>query len=453
MPTSHRSRAALDAVVRESRTPGIQYLVVDADGTLFEYAGGWADLSSHRPMTLGTTMMAYSMSKTITAAAALQLVEARKIALDDAIDRYIESPYGPQVTVRHLLSHTSGIPNPIPLRWVHAVENRADFREDAALAAVLQKHGRLSAPPGTKYVYSNIGYWILGPILERVSGESFIDYVRNHVLDPLGIAPEALGYAVVNPATHATGYLEKFSLFNLIKRFLIDAALIGEYEGPWLRIRAHYANGPAFGGLVGAARAFAAFLRDQLRPHSCLFDVPTRNLFYEPQQTETGTPIAMTLGWHVGAADGARFFYKEGGGGGFDSMMRIYPAAGVGTVGHDQRDRIRRPSCPGCGRSGLCELIAATAIANDVRVGMRPVRFFEDQGARLLRVRAPTKVWDSRRRCERHRSRLALRKQRADLFHRAPYLVVHEHATQFNSRRRRVSTDAGGGLGLAFCGS
>ena len=214
----------------------MQYLVVDANGTLFEYAGGWACLSSHRPMALETTMMAYSMSKTITAAAVLQLVEARKIALDDPIDRHVESPYGPQVTVRHLLSHTSGIPNPIPLRWVHAVQDHADFREDVALAAVLQKHRRLAASPGTRYAYSNIGYWILGPIVERVSGESFIDYVRNHVLGPSGIKPEALAYAVVNPATHATGYLEKFSLVNLIKRFVIDAALIGEYEGPWLRI-------------------------------------------------------------------------------------------------------------------------------------------------------------------------------------------------------------------------
>ncbi len=329
---SHSARVALDALVRESRTPGIQYLVIDADGTLFEYAGGWADLSSHRPMTVDTTMMAYSMSKTITAAAVLQLVEARKIALDDSIDRYVESPYGPQVTVRHLLSHTAGIPNPIPLRWVHTVQDHVDFREDAALAAVLRKHGRLSATPGTKYAYSNIGYWLLGPIVERVSSQSFIEYVRNDVLEPLGMKPEALGYAVVNPSTHATGYLEKFSLVNLIKWFVIDAALIGEYEGPWLQIRAHYANGPAFGGLVGTARGFAAFLQDQLRPHSCLFDVPTHNLFYEPQRTGKGRAIAMTLGWHIGGAGGARFFYKEGGGGGFHSMMRIYPAAGVGTV-------------------------------------------------------------------------------------------------------------------------
>ena len=61
-----------------------------------------------------------STSKTITAAAVLGLVEAEQVKLDDPIDRYLDSqPYGPDVTIRHLLSHTSGIPNPIPLAWVH----------------------------------------------------------------------------------------------------------------------------------------------------------------------------------------------------------------------------------------------------------------------------------------------------------------------------------------------
>ena len=80
---TERVRAYLSALVAQSKVPGIQYLVMDSTRTLFEYDGGWADIRGHVPMESSTTMMAYSMSKTITAAAVLRLVEARRIGLDD----------------------------------------------------------------------------------------------------------------------------------------------------------------------------------------------------------------------------------------------------------------------------------------------------------------------------------------------------------------------------------
>jgi D-alanyl-D-alanine carboxypeptidase len=63
-----------------------------------------------------------------------------------------------------------------------------------------------------------------------------------------------------------------------------------------------------------------------------LFSDTTRRLLYAPQQTTAGTPVAMTLGWHIGDPDGRRFFYKEGGGGGFHCMMRVYPGDGIATI-------------------------------------------------------------------------------------------------------------------------
>ena len=328
-----RAASYLNALTRASKTPGIQYVVVNATDVLFEYAGGWADIRRQVPVDAATTMMAYSMSKTITAVAALQLVEAGKVGLDDPVERYVDSfPYGASVTVRQLISHTSGIPNPIPLRWVHPAARHGSFDENAALAAVLRDHPRLSFEAGTKYAYSNIGYWLLGKVVERASGETFSAYVSEHILRPLAIAPQELGYVVADPAHHATGYLEKYSLMNLAKGFLIDRDLIGDYSGRWLEIRSHYLNGPAFGGLVGTASGFGTFLQDQLRERSVLFNDTTRHLFYAPQQTMRGTPVAMTLGWHIGDLDGTRFFYKEGGGGGFHCMMRVYPGDGIGTV-------------------------------------------------------------------------------------------------------------------------
>lgn len=239
---------------------------------------------------------------------------------------------GSQVTIRHLICHTSGIPNPIPLRWVHPSAQHKEFDEGAALSAVVKSHPRLAFEPGSKYAYSNIGYWMLGRVIEHASGEPFTEYVTSHVLRPLGISPKDLGYQIADAAHHATGYLERYSLMNLVKGFLIDRELVGRYSGPWLEIRSHYLNGPAFGGLVGTAQSFAVFLQDQLRERSVLLGQSTRQWLYAPQQTNGGASIAMTLGWHVGERDGARFFYKEGGGGGFHCMMRLYPSLGLGTV-------------------------------------------------------------------------------------------------------------------------
>ena len=324
--------AALQAFVGDSKTPGLQYVAVDRSSTLIECHVGLADVAARRPMTSDETLMAYSMSKTITAAAVLQLVEAGRVGLDDPVARFVEwQPYGEAITVRQLLSHTSGTPNPIPLRWVHAARDHDRFDERAALDEVLRANPRVAFRPGTKYAYSNIGYWLLGFIVERAGGQPFTSYVTTHVLDRLGISRNQIGYAVADPACHAAGYLEKYSFTNLFKRLLIDKALIGDYEGPWLRIRDHYLNGPAFGGLVGTAVSFSRFLQDQLRAHSALFGDATRALFYE-QQHVSGRPIAMTLGWHMGSTGGMAFYFKEGGGGGFHCLMRLYPAQGIGTV-------------------------------------------------------------------------------------------------------------------------
>ena len=279
-------------------------------------------------------MMAYSMSKTITAAAVLRLVETRRVGLDEPIERYLGSlqPYGPAITIRQLISHTSGVPNPIPLRWVHAADQHEAFDEDAALADVLKKHPRLSFAPGSRYAYSNIGYWLLGQVVERATGERFTAYVIDRILRPLGIEPRDLGYVVVDPAHHAIGYLEKYSVMNVVNKLLIDRKLIGQYSGRWLAIHSHYLNGPAFGGLVGTAKGFGMFLQDQVRERSVLFGDDTRRQFYAQQQTTRGTAVPMTLGWHIGNLNGQQFFYKEGGGGGFHCMMRLYPDERVGTV-------------------------------------------------------------------------------------------------------------------------
>jgi D-alanyl-D-alanine carboxypeptidase len=104
---------------------------------------------------------------------------------------------------------------------------------------------------------------------------------------------------------------------NLVKGFVIDRKFLGEYEGKWLRLKSHYLNGPAFGGLVGAARGFSRFLQDQLRTESVLFGPETKRLLETRQTDGAGRPIPMTLGWHVGETDGAAISSRRAAAGAF----------------------------------------------------------------------------------------------------------------------------------------
>jgi D-alanyl-D-alanine carboxypeptidase len=322
----------LDTLVG-SRTPGLQYSVLNAARPVFQYNSGQANIRRHRQLDSRTTLNAYSMSKTITAAALLLLVERRQVQLDDPIERYLgRQPYAPGITTRQLLTHTSGVPNPLPLRWVHSASRHDSFNEKAALATVLRKNPRLSFAPGTRFAYSNIGYWLLGEIVARTTSCQFTTYVTEHVLRPLGAPSSDLSYTVPDFAQHAQGYLEKYSFTNVFKRFLIDSELIGDYDGRWLTIMPHYVNGPAFGGLIGTSRGFGYFLQDQLRSESVLLNERTKGLFYTQQRTSKGDLIPMTLGWHMGSLGKFPFFFKEGGGGGFHCMMRVYREAGIATI-------------------------------------------------------------------------------------------------------------------------
>jgi len=318
----------------QTEVPGLQYIAVTADRVLFEYAGGWADIQGQKAMTLDTTLMAYSMTKTFTAVAILQLAEQRKLSLDDVIDRYLPNAayHGHGITLRQMLNHTSGVPNPIPLRWVHLAEVDSSFNEAEAIATVLREHPDLAFEPGRKFSYSNIGYWLLGKVIEQVSGQSYPTYIRGNILQPLRLSAQEMDFVIPDESRHAQGYLAKYSLMNLVKGFVIDSKFLGNYEGNWLRLKSHYLNGPAFGGLIGTARGFSRFLQDQLRAESVLFGLETKHLLETRQTDGAGRPIPMTLGWHIGVTNGAAYFFKEGGGGGFHSEMRIYPTKGIASV-------------------------------------------------------------------------------------------------------------------------
>ena len=312
--------------------PGIQYIIVDKDKVIFEYSSGLSDIENKTSLRLTHTMAAFSMTKTITAIVVLQLAERQKLRIDDKAGRYIEHPYSPEITIRQLLNHVSGIPNPIPLKWVHLAKDHSLFDEGKALAAILKENPKSISSPGEKYVYSNIGYWLLGKIVEAVTKQDYQSYIQKNMFEPLHLESEEIGFVIRAPDNHAKGYLSKYSILNLLKGFVTNKEVWGEYEGSWLHIQDVYVNGPAFGGVIGSAKAFSRILQDLLSENSMMLSKSTKELLYSQQKNGSGKNIDVTLGWHIGELNDIRYFFKEGGGAGFHCEMRVYPTVGLASV-------------------------------------------------------------------------------------------------------------------------
>jgi CubicO group peptidase (beta-lactamase class C family) len=326
-------RERMDRLVQAQGLPGIHHAVVDAQDILFEHTSGWRDIGARLPVTAETTFMASSSTKALTAAAVLQLVEQGKVALDHSLSAYYaDHPYGEAVIIRQLLNQTSGIPNPLPLRWLHRVEEHAAFDEASALQHVLAKNSRLRSKPGQRYGYSNISYWLLGKVVEQVTGMPYCEYMRRNIFEPLGASPAELGCEIPDLDQHARGYQPKYTPLGLFVALTIDRSLLERTEAGRYRLRPVYMNGPAYGGLIGTARGFARFLQDQLRARPVLFGKPTRQLFFAAQRDSRGQAIETTLGWHRGEVAGVPFYGKPGGGPGFQSNVRVYPTRGIATV-------------------------------------------------------------------------------------------------------------------------
>lgn len=331
-----RSQEYLDCLVAQDRLPGLQYFIVNQNGNLLEYHGGWANIQQRVPMTPQTTMMAYSATKPITAAAVLKLVNAGLLDLDQHLTHYLpDLPY-PGVSVRDVLSHTAGIPNPIIGNlYVHKVSEHDRFHAQALLAETLAEHGSLDFKPGTRVAYTNLGYILLGLLIEKAAGKSYTSFIREEVFQPLGITEEEMNFVIPDPAQHARGYLARYSVFNLILAQGIKH-YTQSWHGRWKTLDENwYFNFPAQGGIIGTAKGFAKFLHDQLQPESRLFSRELKEQFYTVQSERTPAGSwanGVTLGWFLKQQDQTRHFYHQGGGFGFVSEMRMYPDQGLASI-------------------------------------------------------------------------------------------------------------------------
>lgn len=188
-PSRATLTARLDSAMRQHRDGGAQASIAVAvfrgHDTLLLRAYGLANRESRRAATPHTVYGIASLTKQITAAAIMRLVEQGRVDLDADISRYVEFPLrGKHVTVRQLLNHTSGIHN-----YTNDQEWKQHWKEVMTPAAVVGLVARdtLDFPPGTKNAYSNTGYSLLGMIIERASGRPYAQFIEQEFFTPLGL--------------------------------------------------------------------------------------------------------------------------------------------------------------------------------------------------------------------------------------------------------------------------
>jgi cyclic peptide transporter len=206
IPDLSKIEKKVQELIDKGEIPGLSLVIVNGDNEPFVKGFGYADLQKETAVTSETLFELASCSKAFTALAVLQLEERGLIKLDAAVSDYLPWFYVKyedkdyNVTIQQLLHHTSGIP------WETLDDIPPGNTDDALEQAVRNIVGvELDHIPGKKYEYSNINYDILGAVIEKVSGDSFEEYVKNYVLVPLGLSHTQVGVEKGNPLM-AKGY-------------------------------------------------------------------------------------------------------------------------------------------------------------------------------------------------------------------------------------------------------
>lgn len=311
--------------------PGVVFGAAWRDGTVVVRAAGQADLGTHRPALDETAFAWFSITKLFTATAVLQLVERGAVELDAPVSRYLPERRlergGREATVRDLLAHSAGLANPIPVTWIH-LRGEPGPSLDALVDREVGAAPKLASVPGTRSAYSNLGFLLLGQLVARVSGEPFEEYVRRHLLDPLGC--ESSGFQ--SPASAATGYQRRWSPMGLAASWMLDERFFGPTVDGYRTLRPFAVDGNPYGGLVGSVRdllRFAQMILDGGRgAHGRVLGEEAVAAMLSPSRGADGRDLGAGLGWQLGHEGGEDFAYHLGGGGGFRSELRVYPRLG-----------------------------------------------------------------------------------------------------------------------------
>lgn len=274
-------------------------LIAQGNEMIFSEGYGAASIEYDIPVTPSTKFRIGSMTKQFTAMATLQLVEEGKIDLEAKIIRYLpEYPKetGNKVTIHHLLNHSSGIPS--YTNMVEIMKYRGSMEE--APEDFIKKFWKkdLEFEPGAKFKYNNSGYYLLGMIIERVSGMTYDEYLSANIFKPLGMKNS--GFEHYRDVIHnmAEGY-----------------AAVGDYPEK---------AGNIVTDMAGAAGALYSTTEDLLIWHQAIL---AKKMLSEAAYVKMFKPYLNNYGygWEIEKESGRTIYSHSGGIDGFRSMGILLP--------------------------------------------------------------------------------------------------------------------------------
>jgi serine beta-lactamase-like protein LACTB len=305
---------AVASFMSANSVAGVGAAVVLEGEPVWSAGFGMADLENYSPATSSTLFRLGSISKPITATAILQLWEQGKLDLDAPVQKYC--PAFPQkewpITSRELLGHLGGIRHYNP-------DGKGDIPEDSArhfssMVESLQifANDPLVAKPGTKFNYSTYGYTLLGCVLEGAASEKYMDYVRENIFQPAGMA-QTRDDDFFTIVSHRTRWYHKDKSGIVHNAGVLDSS----YKIPG-------------GGLISSAddmaRFEAAMLADKLVRRA------TRDLMWTPLKTVDGKTNGYALGWGIADKFGVHVAGHTGGQQGTSTAFALVPERRAGVV-------------------------------------------------------------------------------------------------------------------------
>jgi CubicO group peptidase (beta-lactamase class C family) len=351
-PDSIASIAELEAYVKKLTdfgTPqGISFVVVRNNQIIYSKGFGWADHPHKIPATPDAVYHWYSMTKIVTAMAVFQLQEKGALQLDDPVVRYLSffkvkypSDSSKIVTIRDLLNHSSGIPDATfdLVNWVH-YEGEPSVHQTDFVKKIFPKYSKLMFEPGDYSQYTNIGYMVLGAIIEKVSGQTYEEYVRQNILVPLGMNHTDFIYTKVMEPYEAAGSNPVFN-FNTIMLPFVRGKIVRELSQNHIWFNRFYNDQTPPSGLIGspadASRLAMAYLNHgeldgtRILSKESVF-MMTHDGYKKAKDQKTQDSFRQGYAWQTWSDPGRLVIQHDGGGPGFYTKMQLIPDENLGFI-------------------------------------------------------------------------------------------------------------------------
>jgi CubicO group peptidase (beta-lactamase class C family) len=315
---SHAKRVdALFAALDSKTFPGAAVLVIKNGNNVYERGFGVMDLHTLHPISSSTNFRLASVTKQFTAMTIMLLVHDGKLRYDDKLtDVFPDFPeYGRTITIRNLLNHTSGLQD-YEDQMSGYDSNLPDDQlrqiQDEEVLALLKQQKTTKFPPGSKWAYSNSGYVVLGSVVQKVSGISFAEFLRQRIFEPLKMSNTVAYQKVKNEvANRAYGHSKLGGVWKQTDQSTTSATL---------------GDGGVYSSLDDLAKWDKA-----LRDHTLLSEeemqpalTPVKPAFGPPEEPD-GKPAEYGFGWFLNAYKGRKRMWHYGESTGFRTTIQRFP--------------------------------------------------------------------------------------------------------------------------------